>query len=90
MNKLLLAILLAISFSVSADGHRHHDGHHWEHHGHGGYYNDNWWVAPAIIGGAAITYGLTRPAPAPYPYGYHPESIFDPYCNCYKTVMVPN
>lgn len=85
MKKILILTLLCFSSLIMADEHRHHN--HYENHNR---HNSNWWVAPAIIGGAAITYGLTRPAPAAYPYGYHPETIFDPYCNCYKTVMVPN
>ena len=53
MKKIFLLMLLFVSTVVSAQ-HRHYHGHH--HHGH-----NTWgWVAPALIGGAAV-YAITRP-----------------------------
>ena len=89
MKRTLLILALLVS-SLNAIA----DGHHGGHHGGG-----DWWIAPAIIGGAAaITYGLTRPAPPPQPYyppytaypAYHYEWIFDPYCQCQRQVLMPN
>jgi len=52
MKKIFLLMLLFVSTVVSAQ-HRHYHGHH---HGH-----NTWgWVAPALIGGAAV-YAITRP-----------------------------
>lgn len=84
-------VLLLFSLGVSANEHEHR-GH--GHHHSGG----NWWIAPAIIGGAAIVGGaLYQPRHPPQvyqppmpPYGYHFEIILDYNCNCYRSVLVPN
>lgn len=89
--KLLILTLLLCSSSVFADEHHHHGGG---------------WVAPLIGGvaiGAIVTDIYRHPAPlyAPpnayyppnyggAPYGYHYESIYDGYCGCYKTALIPN
>lgn len=82
MKKILLVALLITSFDSRSDGS---------------------WVAPlvggVIIGG--VIWSVARPQYAPPPiyygnpysnpgYGYHYETMFDPYCQCYKTVLVPN
>lgn len=90
--KLLILTLLFCSSTVLADGYHHH---------HGGN-----WVAPLIGGvaiGAIVTDIYRQPAPvyAPppqyyppnyggAPYGYHYESLYDAYCGCYKTALIPN
>ena len=54
MKKILTILLLTVSTATSAQ-YGHHHGHR-HHHGH-----NNWgWVAPALIGGAAV-YAITRP-----------------------------
>ena len=93
MKKLALFLSLLLTTPAFADGYHRHGGHR------GGGYN---WVAPVIIGGA-IGYVLAQPrtvyvSPPPSvvyqntypPYGYHYETILDSYCNCYRTVLVPN
>lgn len=98
MKKLLISCML-LSVSVSAVADRHYD-HYDRHHGHYERHND-WWIAPAIIGGAAITYELARPRyeepryvyPNQYgsiPYGYHYETEYDDNCYCYRRFVVPN
>jgi len=90
---LAIIFLSIVAFSANADG--HHGGYygHHEHHVHHGYHgghhsNNNWWVAPAIIGGiGAITYGLSQPY---YQHGYHYETMWDYNCNCYREILVPN
>ena len=61
-------------------------------------------VGGLIVGGlvgAALAYPYNAPAPvysqpAPVyvdpavPYGYHYQTMVDPNCNCYVTVLVPN
>ena len=93
MKKTFYCVLLTLlSFTVLADDHHGHHRHHdryYDHHSRG-----DWWVAPAIVGGAAaITYGITQPyfqsQPA-VPYGYHYESLWDYNCSCYRTVLIPN
>jgi hypothetical protein len=81
-------------------------------HGRGrGYYGNNNWVAPALVGGL-VGYAIARQQQpvvvSPQYYGYYPtppvvgyyqpqviqtyryETIFDAYCNCYRTIAVPN
>lgn len=88
MKRLLAAVLLLSSLSVQADGYHHHGAE---------------WIAPAIIGSVVIgslAQGFSRP-PVPvyqppvyqyqqFPYGYHQETLYDQWCNCYKIVLVPN
>lgn len=93
MRKLLFVVLCCVSFGVLSDEYEHHRHH--EQHEH-----NNWWIAPAIVGGAAViggAYGYNNayraPVPAPeYPaYSpYHYEFILDAYCNCYRRVLVGN
>ena len=64
---LVLALLLAVSFSALAQ----HRGGHPGYHGGGHYYNGTRWVAPLIIG-AGIGYIATRPYYAPQPV-YYPQ-----------------
>jgi len=92
MKRILLATALLAASTVAFAG-------HWGHHGHRSY----GWVAPVIIGGAAV-YALTRPTvvqpapvyvqPAPQvqlpPAGYHWEQILDANCNCNRIVLAPN
>lgn len=84
MKKIILLILLVTFNSpVYSNGHN----------------GNNWWIAPAIISGAVVGYALARPVQPPtypqyyqqpIPMQYHYQNIFDPYCNCYRTVLVPN
>jgi hypothetical protein len=90
MKKLVVCLAL-ISNLAWADGYRHH-------HGGGN------WIAPFVLGGI-VGYGMSRPyvmpppvipPPPPViynmpptPYGYRYETIFDAYCNCYRTVLIP-
>ena len=84
MKKLLITALLITSFNVNADG---------------------GWVAPLIGGIAigamagsvysAPRYVEVHP-PVAYPsyphgygYDYRYESVFDPNCYCYRTMLVP-
>ena len=78
----LLVLLIAFNGPVYSNGH-----------------DNNWWIAPAIISGAVVGYALARPVQPPIypqyyqqpiPMQYHYQNIFDPYCNCYRTVLVPN
>lgn len=85
MKKIAIVLLLMWSVTSLADG----------HHGGG-------WVAP-LIGGVIIggvLGSVSRPhyvePPVYYgnpygnqPYSYHYERMFDPYCQCYKMVLVP-
>ena len=87
MKKIVMVLFLAFSLSAIADG----------HHGGG-------WVGPLVGGiaigaiGGGLYYNQQRYyAPPPpvyvpnYPsYGSHYETMFDPYCQCYKQVLVPN
>jgi hypothetical protein len=88
MKRLIAAVLLISSVSAQADGYHHHSGS---------------WIAPVIIGSAVVgslAYELSRPSPPVYqppvyqyqqfPYGYHQETLYDQFCNCYKIVLVPN
>lgn len=95
MKRLTIGLLLSLCVVGSAIAQHRHFGH--RHH-HGNYWN---WVVPAVIGGA-IVYGISQQTPPPPPpvvvqpqmppppYGYHYITALDPYCNCYKTVLVPN
>ena len=87
MKKIVMVLFLVFSLSAIADGHHHAGG----------------WVAPliggVIIGGVIgsvsrphyveppVYYGNPYSNPG---YGYHYETIFDQYCQCFKTVLVPN
>lgn len=95
MKRLIAAVLLLSSATAQSQGH-HHQEHHLEHH-------SGSWIAPAIIGSAVVgslAYGLSRPPALVYqppvyqyqqfPYGYHQETLYDQFCNCYKIVLVPN
>ncbi len=96
MKRLIASVLLLSSACAQADGYHHHQYHHHGHH-------DGSWIAPAIIGSAVVgslAYGLSRPPEPAYqppayqyqqfPYGYHQETLYDQFCNCYKIVLVPN
>lgn len=99
MKKFIFILLMTGSVGVMAEGHhegyRHHEGHH------GG----GQWVAPLIggIAAGALIGGIYHNGhphyaqpPVTYqpnygaPYGYHYETIYDTYCGCYKSALVPN
>lgn len=85
MRKLITVLLLLVSSNSFAHG---HDGYGY------GYRGD--WAVPAIIGGAALGYAITRPMyQQPYYNNYQPPQpvyqyqwVYDPYCNCQRQIQV--
>lgn len=104
MKRILLAVLLLVSSTVSAQ--HNHGYNHYRAYPHN-HYGSGYWIAPAIIGGV-VGYALAQPRviytppppviypPAPLvnmpppPWGYHYESVLDQNCNCYRIVLMPN
>lgn len=73
-SKLVVAVLM-LALPVLANAERY--GHHGNHHGHGDY-----WIAPAIIGGAIVgsaIYEATQDRPPPPPPDYYENRPLTPH-----------
>jgi hypothetical protein len=86
MKNLISIILLAISFSVFADGYEYYE--HERHSHHERYYNG---IGATVVFPSVYVPPVYQPLPPAVPIypAYRQQQVFDYYCNCFKVIFLP-